>query len=96
MVKRDFLVPRVLLLLTAILLVIGSAFAVNVKPRSLTSTKPKSKSVSESQRARKKMGRLAKSRAPRTRAVRRRHRHYYERFNTSSFAEDAADGDNIE
>ena len=41
------------------------------------------------------MGRLAKSRAPRTRVARRRHRRYYERFNTSSFAEDAADGDNI-
>ena len=93
MVKRDLLLPRVLLLLTAILLVVGSAFAVNVKPRPLTSTKPKSKSVTESQRARKKMGRLAKSRAPRTRVARRRHRRYYERFNTSSFAEDAADGD---
>ena len=96
MVKRDLLLPRVLLLLTAILLVVGSAFAVNVKPRPLTSTKPKSKSVTESQRARKKMGRLAKSRAPRTRVALRRHRRYYERFNTSSFAEDAADGDNIE
>ena len=96
MAKRDLFVPRVLLLFTAILLIVGSAFAVNVKPRSLTSTKPKSKSVSESQRARKKMGRLAKSRAPRTRVARRRHRRYYERFNTSSFAEDAAEGDNIE
>ena len=51
--------------------------------------------MSESQHARKSMRRLARSRAPRTRVARRRHR-YYERFNTSSFAGDVTEGDNVE
>jgi len=77
-------------------LIAGTAFAVNVKPRPLASNKSKSKKVSESQHARKSMRRLAKSRAPRTRVARRRRHRYYERFNTSSFAGDVTEGDNVE
>jgi cell division protein FtsI/penicillin-binding protein 2 len=98
MLKKGSWVARAVLVLIAILLVAGSGAAVNVKPRSLSANKSKSRSVSENQRARKRMGRLAKSRAPRSRIARRhrRHRRYYERFNTSSFAEDIAEGDNVE
>ena len=93
MSNRGSWVVRVLLVVVSLLLIGASSFAVNVKPRSLASSKSKSRSVSENQPARKKMTRLAKSRAPRTRVVRRRHRRYYERFSTSSFAEDVVNGD---
>jgi len=71
--------------------------AANVNARSLTA-KSKSQKVAESQRARRRMSRLAKSRvtpaAKRSNvARRRRHHHYYERFYTSSFAEDITEGD---
>jgi len=72
----------------------ASALAANVNARSLTSSKSKSQ-VSESQHARKRMHRLARSRSARAhtvRTTRRRHR-YYERFYTSSFAQDVAEGD---
>src|SRR5689334_21926799 len=93
MSNRGSWVVRVLLVVVSLLLIGASSFAVNVKPRSLASSKSKSRSVSENQPALKKMTRLAKSRAPRTRVVRRRHRRYYERFSTSSFAEDVVNGD---
>jgi cell division protein FtsI/penicillin-binding protein 2 len=72
---------------------IGEAASVN--SRALTA-KSKSQKLSENQRARRRMTRLARSRAatPARRRVggRRRHR-YYERFYTSSFAEDLTEGD---
>ena len=83
--------------LGAIWLLTASGLAATVNTRTLTS-KSKEKSLNENQRARKKMTRLARSRAPRTRYASRKHRRrYYERFNTSSFADeitygDAADG----
>src|SRR5437870_2190598 len=84
--------------LGAIWLLTASGLAATVNTRTLTS-KSKEKSLNENQRARKKMTRLARSRAPRTRYASRKHRRrYYERFNTSSFADeitygDAADGE---
>ena len=75
-----------------------SGWAATVNSRTLTG-KPKTQSVRESARARKRMRRLARSRAPvsahRARVVRTTHRkrRYYERFHTSSFAEDIAEGD---
>ena len=74
----------------------GNAAAVNT--RSLTtSSKSKSQTLRETPRARRRMHRLAKSRglvvpARRVSRTTRRHR-YYERFNTSSFAQDIAEGD---
>jgi penicillin-binding protein 2 len=70
--------------------------AANVNARALTG-KSKSQKVSESQRARRRMSRLARSRSVTTASRRtvvhhRRHR-YYERFYTSSFAEDITEGD---
>jgi penicillin-binding protein 2 len=69
--------------------------AANVSSRSLA--KPKSQKPAETLRARRRMSRLAHSRV--TAAAKRsgtRHRHrYYERFYTSSFAEDITEGDLI-
>ena len=70
--------------------------AASVSSRSLAA-KSKSQKVAENQRARRRMNRLAKSRgvtpAGKITSMRRRRRHYYERFYTSSFAEDIAEGD---
>lgn len=72
--------------------------AANVNARALTG-KAKSQKVSESQRARRRMSHLARSRSVTTASRRtvvhhRRHR-YYERFYTSSFAEDITEGDTV-
>jgi penicillin-binding protein 2 len=78
--------------LGAIWLLTASGLAATVNTRTLT--KSKEKSLNENQRARKKMKRLARSRDPRTRYASRRHRRrYYERFNTSSFADVITDGE---
>lgn len=75
------------------LLLEGSSLAASVNPRSL-STHSKSRGVSENQHAKKRMRKLARSRAPRPTYARTTHRRrYYERFRTSSFANDATDGD---
>jgi penicillin-binding protein 2 len=76
----------------AILLDIG-ALAASVNPRALT-PRSKSRTVTETQHARRRMRSLARSQAPRsTVGVRHRRRRYYERFRTSSFASDITDGD---
>jgi penicillin-binding protein 2 len=71
----------------------ASGIAASVNPHAL-SPKSKSRSVTESQHARRRMHALAHSRAPlaKSAAHRRRHR-YYERFHTSSFASDITEGD---
>jgi len=73
------------------------ALAASVSTRPLTSSRTRSRKVSETSHAKKRMRHLARSRTARTRLVttsahRRRHR-YYERFTANSFMEDAADGD---
>jgi penicillin-binding protein 2 len=86
---------RFALIVVFALLLDASGVAANVNTRSLTSGKSKLQSVSENQRAKRRMSRLARTRATRARMVRashRRHR-YYERFYTSSFAEEITDGD---
>jgi len=96
--KRESALVRLLILAVfAVVLLVESGMAANVATRSLTTTKSKTSTsrISESQHARKRMRRLARSRAVPARTVRtarRRHR-YYERFSTSSFAEDIAEGD---
>jgi cell division protein FtsI/penicillin-binding protein 2 len=71
-----------------------SGIAATVSTRSLNSRK--SKSVSETPHARKRLTRLARSRARTAHTVsatrRRRHR-YYERFTASSFMNDVTEGD---
>jgi penicillin-binding protein 2 len=98
--KKKGLAPHRLLILAILsLLLAGSAIAANVSTRALTS-RPKTAKVSEGQHARKRMRRLARSRSvrPRTRTLRtsrRRHR-YYERFYTSSFAQDVTQDDMVD
>jgi penicillin-binding protein 2 len=82
-----------------LLLLCQSGVAATVSTHTQTSHKSKSQRISESQHARRRMRRLAHSRAattPNTSAVHasahRRHR-YYERFSTSSFAQDVTEGD---
>ncbi len=71
----------------------ASGFGATVNTRALR-PKSKSQSVSENQRAKKRMTRLARSRGAKVRRARsRRHRRYYERFTMSSFASDIAEGD---
>jgi len=87
---------RLLLLAVVTLAITTISNAASVNTRSLTN-KNKSQKLAESQRARRRMSRLARSRsvspASRRTAVRRRRHHNYERFYTSSYAEDIAEGD---
>ncbi len=94
MSKVRFLAIRCALAVSLALLLHSSGFAAHVSTGSLNSRKPKSTKVTESQHATQRMHRLARSRAARTRnaSLRRRHR-YYERFYTSSFADEIADRD---
>ena len=82
---------RLALIIGLSLLLEASSTAASVNTRSLTTRK--SPSVSESQRAKKRMRTLAKGRAPRTRAARIRRHRSYERFYTSSFADATTEGD---
>jgi len=95
--KGSALVRLVVFFLLALLLT-ESGIAATINTRSLTSRKSKSQTVSESQRAKKRIHRLARSRASRSRKARivragHRRRRYYERFTASSFREDAIEGD---
>jgi penicillin-binding protein 2 len=88
---------RLVVTFTLALLLSPSGLAATVSTRSLTSSK-KSQKVSEGQHARRRMTRLARSRAvsPRRATLVRtghRRRRYYERFTASSFAEDVIEGD---
>jgi penicillin-binding protein 2 len=76
----------------------ASGIAASVNPSAVTPHK-KTHSVTESQRAKRRMRTLARSRAPRSQyaatgysGTPRRHR-YNERFHTSSFASDITEGD---
>jgi penicillin-binding protein 2 len=75
----------------------GISWAAHINTSTHTSNKSKTqqRKVSESQRTRRRMHHLARSRSANlTRAsVSTRRHHYYERFHMSSFAEDIASGD---
>jgi len=81
---------RVAAFVVSALLVCNSAFAANVSTHALTRRK-KAQKISETQPAKRHIRRLVRSRATTTHAH-RRHR-YYERFSTSSYAQDIAEGD---
>jgi penicillin-binding protein 2 len=96
MSAKSHKILRLLLLAIVTLALTTFGSAANVNARALTS-KSKSQKVAENQRARRRMSRLARSRTvtpagQRTSVRRRRHR-YYERFYTSSYAEDITEGD---
>ena len=88
---------RLLLALSASLLLAGTSWAAHISTSAHPQTKSKTpaRKVSESQRTRRRMRHLARSRsATLTHAsVSTRRRRYYERFHMSSFAEDIASGD---
>ena len=94
-----FLYAVIIFLVT--LLAAGSGSAATVNTRPLSASKSKSRSVSEATHAQKRMSRLrrsrrvtgSKARGPRRTRASRRHRRYYERFYTSSYAEDVTEGD---
>jgi penicillin-binding protein 2 len=73
----------------------ASGIAASVNPHALSShslaSRSKSRKVTETQHARKRMHTLAHSRAPLSATAHRRR--YYERFHTSSFASDVTEGD---
>ena len=87
---------RLALFIALAIILDASGIAASVNPRALSShslnSRSKSRSVTESQRARRHMRTLAHSRAPLSKSVAHRHR-YYERFYTSSFASDITEGD---
>ena len=95
MSKRDRPIIRIALIVVFALLLQESGIAASVNTRPLTSRKSKSQKISEGQHARRRMNRLARSRAPRLHVVHRRGRRhrYYERFYMSSFAQDISEGD---
>jgi len=95
MSKRDRPIIRIALIVVFALLLQESGIAASVNTRPLTSRKSKSQKISEGQHARRRMSRLARSRAPRLHVVHRRGRRhrYYERFYMSSFAQDISEGD---
>jgi penicillin-binding protein 2 len=90
--------PRLFVSFVLVALLADIAIAATVAPRSLTPRKSKQQTVSENQHTRKRMKRLARSRGPVRRkslatGSRMRRRRYYEKFYTSSFAEDTGNGD---
>jgi len=93
--KKRFIPIRLVVAFIFALLLAGSAIAANINPRTLTS-KTKTGKVSETPRAKKRMTRLARSRKSKARLVRtsvHTRRRYRERFLTSSYMEDATEGD---
>ena len=98
-VIKGNLLSRAAIVICLIGLWFGQATAATVSTHSLTTRKSKSQKISETQPARRHMRRLARSRPTTSARVRRaslhRRHHYYERFHTSSFAEDIAEGDVI-
>ena len=98
--SRRFTFIRVVISLAAFFLLCQILFAAAVNTPSLTTSKSKSQKIAESQHTRKRMRHLARSHAPvhmqtsRTRRTSLHRSHgYYERFYTSSFAEDVTAGD---
>ena len=87
---------RLVLVLCACLSLVSVSWAARIATR--TPSKSKSQKVSETQRTRRRLHHLARSRSSatvrRVSVTTRRRRHYYERFTMSSFAEDIANGDN--
>jgi len=97
--NKGFSLVRFILAFCFALLLTGSSVAANVNARALTSSKTKTRKVSETPRAKKHMTRLARSRSTQARKARlvrtslHPRRRYRERFSTSSFMSDVTDGD---
>jgi len=95
MSKQGTRILRLAFALITCLSLAGLSWAAHVNTHALNSSKSKSQKINEGPRTRRRLHHLASSRSARvTRASihTRRHR-YYERFSTSSFASDIAEGD---
>ena len=87
-------IARLIVLITSLILLAQAGIAATINARPLTSSRTRSRTVTESQRARRHMRHLARSRVVRSRTVTSlKRRHYYERFYKSSFSSDITDGD---
>ena len=91
--SRGMSLLRLVLPFCAALLLVGMSWAAHINTNA--PAKSKSQKISESQRTRRRLHRLARSRGAQVHraSVRSRRRHYYERFHMSSFAEDITSGD---
>src|SRR5579862_9427372 len=96
-VKVKFWSLRLAFFLAFAIVLDANGIAASVNPRTLSShsssSRSKSRSVTETPHARKRMRTLAHSRAPLSKSVARRHR-YHERFFMSSYASALTEGDN--
>jgi penicillin-binding protein 2 len=92
-VKVKFWSLRLALFIVLAIILEARGIAASVNPHALSSPRSKSRSVTESQRARRRMHALAHSRTPLAKSATHRRRRYYERFRTSSFASDITEGD---
>ena len=93
MIQEKFLLRvRLAVVLVSALLLCQGATAATVSTHTLTHRK-KAQKISESQQAKRHMHRLVRSRAATLRYARHRQHRYYERYYTSSFAQDIAEGD---
>jgi len=85
---------RLLLGILSCLLLAGVSWAAHINTHA--PAKSKAQKVNETPRTRRRYRHLARSRSPHVTSVSTRsHRHYYERFHMSSFAEDIGNGDLI-
>jgi penicillin-binding protein 2 len=95
--RSPLIVLIVAFILSALLCPVSFAANVDPHPTVTTPSKSKTETVRENQHAKRRMRRLARSRAyhVRTTAQLRHHRRhrYYERFYTSSYSDDVTEGD---
>src|SRR5215471_12232281 len=87
MSNKGGILRSVAALVTFVFLLTLASWSASVNTKSLTN-KSKSQRVSETPRARRKMGKLARTRATTSTTRVRRRRRYYERFTASSFTKD--------
>src|SRR6266567_6195903 len=87
---------RLVLTLCSSLLMVGMSWAAHINTNAPSKSKSQKK-ISETQRTRRRMRHLARSRSAtvHSASLRTRRHHSYERFHMSSFAEDLTNGDVI-
>jgi penicillin-binding protein 2 len=92
-VKKMSKVLRLFLGFVVLFCLAGASYAAHINTH--TTSKSKSQKINETPHTRRRIHHLARSRGAHltTASVRARRRHYYERFNMSSFAEDIGAGD---
>jgi len=85
---------HLIVFIASIILLAQAGLAATIATRPLTSSRTKSRTVTENQRARRRMHHLARGRVVHSRTVTSlKRRHYYEHFYASSYSKDITDGD---